>query len=215
MFFGILNGLSGATISARDWYLMTMKNIIPNRSSNQRGFSLVELVIVIAIMLVLSAITVPSVVRSMNAYRLNVATTALQNIVETTRFNAVRRNTFVSLRQTVVAGQPAFYVDLGGGPYVATDPVFLLPNYIQVSPAGAPAASTTGLPNTAALGGGCITFNSRGVVDYTTCGGGVPSVWFISLGSTTVNSGFRAVTVTPMGQAKTWMAPVSGTWHLM
>ena len=215
MFLGILNGLSGATISAGDWYLMTMKKMTPNRSSNQRGFSLVELVIVVAIMLVLSAITVPSVVRSMSAYRLNVATTALQNIVESARFNAVRRNTFVSLRQTAVGGQPAFYVDLGGGAYVATDPVFILPNYIQVAPAGAPAASTTGLPNTAALGGGCITFNARGVVDYTTCGGGVQSVWFISLGSKTVSSGFRAVTVTPMGQAKTWMAPASGTWHLM
>jgi hypothetical protein len=71
------------------------------------------------------------------------------------------------------------------------------------------------LANTAALGGGCISFNSRGVVDYTNCGGGVQSVWFISLGLTNNIGGYRAVTLTPMGQAKSWTAPASGTWGVM
>ncbi|HTB92141.1 MAG TPA: prepilin-type N-terminal cleavage/methylation domain-containing protein [Candidatus Sulfotelmatobacter sp.] len=186
-----------------------------NRLSTQRGFSMLELVIVLAVMLVLSAITLPSVVRSMSIYRLSVATTSLQNIIETARFNAVRLNTKVSLRQINLGGQTAFYVDLTGTGYVGTDPVFLVPNYVQISPAGAPAASTTGLANTAALGAGCITFTSRGVVDYSTCGGGVQSVWFISLGSVSANTGYRAITVTPMGQAKTWSGSTGGNWGLM
>ncbi|HET7105249.1 MAG TPA: prepilin-type N-terminal cleavage/methylation domain-containing protein [Candidatus Acidoferrum sp.] len=188
------------------------------RLSTQRGFSLIELVVVLGIMMVLSAISVPSIVRSMNIYRMNSTATSLQNLVEVARFNAVRRNTSISIRQAVVSGQAAYYVDLANGPYVGTDPVFLVPNYVQMSPAGAPAASTTGLANTAALGAGCITFNSRGVVDYTTCGGGVPKVWFISMGlmgSANINVGFRAITVTTMGQAKVWTAPASGTWGAM
>jgi type IV fimbrial biogenesis protein FimT len=192
-----------------------MKNMPKDRLSVQSGFSMVELVVVLGVMLVLSAIGLPRLVTSMSVYKANVAASSLQNLIEVARFNAVRRNTTISLRQTLVNGQAAFYVDLAGGAYVNTDPVYIVPTTVQLAPAGAPAASTTGLANTAALGGGCISFNSRGVVDYTTCGGGVQSVWFISLGLTNNNGGFRAITVTPMGQAKSWTAPTGGTWSTM
>jgi type IV fimbrial biogenesis protein FimT len=192
-----------------------MKNMPKDRLSVQSGFSMVELVVVLGVMLVLSAIGLPRLVTSMSVYKVNVAASSLQNLIEVARFNAVRRNTTISLRQTLVNGQAAFYVDLAGGAYVNTDPVYIVPTTVQLAPAGAPAASTTGLANTAALGGGCISFNSRGVVDYTTCGGGVQSVWFISLGLTNNNGGFRAITVTPMGQAKSWTAPTGGTWSTM
>jgi len=177
---------------------------------------MVELCLVVALMLILSAIGLPRLVTSMSVYKVNVAATSLQNLIEQARFNAVRRNTKVSLRQTAINGQAAFYVDISNsGAYVNTDPVYVVPTTVQVAPAGAPAASTTGLANTAALGAGCISFNSRGVVDYTTCGAGVQSVWFISLGLTNNNGGFRAITVTPMGQAKSWTAPTGGTWSTM
>jgi len=176
---------------------------------------MVELVVVLGLMLVLSAIGLPRLVTSMSVYKLNVATSSVQNLIEVARFNAVRRNSTISLRQTLVNGQAAFYVDLAGGAYVNTDPVYVVPTTVRVAPAGAPAAATTGLANTAALGGGCISFNSRGVVDYTTCGAGVQSVWFISLGLTNNNGGFRAITLTPMGQAKSWTAPAGGNWGTM
>ena len=193
-----------------------MKKMRQNRLSIQRGFSVVELVVVLGLMLVLSAIGVPRLVTSMSVYKVNVATTSLQNLIEQARFNAVRRNTKVSLRQGVINGQAAFYVDIANsGAYVNTDPVYVVPTTVQIAPAGAPAATTTGLANTAALGAGCITFNSRGVVDYTTCGAGVQSVWFISLGLTNNSGGYRAITVTPMGQAKSWTAPTGGTWSTM
>ncbi|HEV2103112.1 MAG TPA: hypothetical protein VGR58_10075 [Candidatus Acidoferrum sp.] len=188
-----------------------------NRLSAQRGFSMIELVVVVGMIMVLSAISVPKIVNSMSVYKLNVASTSIQNLIEVARFNAVRRNTTLSLRQTVINGQAAFYVDIPNtAVYVNTDPTYIVPTTVQIAPAGAPAAATTGLANTAALGGGCISFNSRGVVDYTNCGGGVQSVWFISLGLTNGNGGFRAVTLTPMGQAKSWTAsPAGNTWGLM
>ena len=177
---------------------------------------MIELVVVVGMIMVLSAISLPKIVNSMSVYKLNTASTSIQNLIEVTRFTAVRRNTTLSLRQTVISGQAAFYVDIpNSGAYVNTDPVYVVPMIVQVAPAAAPAASTTGLANTAALGGGCISFNSRGVVDYTNCGAGVQSVWFISLGLTNNNGGYRAITLTPMGQAKSWTAPVGGTWGLM
>ena len=194
-----------------------MKKMPTNRLSAQRGFSMIELVVVVGMIMVLSAISVPKIVNSMSVYKLNVASTSIQNLIEVARFNAVRRNTTLSLRQTVINGQAAFYVDIPNtAVYVNTDPTYIVPTTVQIAPAGAPAAATTGLANTAALGGGCISFNSRGVVDYTNCGGGVQSVWFISLGLRNGNGGFRAVTLTPMGQAKSWTAsPAGNTWGLM
>jgi len=178
---------------------------------------MIEIVVVVALMMVLSAIAVPSVLQSMSVYRLNSTATSVQNLIEVARFNAVRRNTTVSFRNTTLGGQTAFYVDLtNSGAYAAgTDPVFYVPTYALIAPAAAPAASTTGLANTAALGNGCISFNSRGVVDYTTCGAGVQSVWFISLGLANGTGGYRAITLTPMGQAKSWTASAGGNWGTM
>lgn len=205
-----------AFIRSNDWSLMTMKTMRNNRLSAQRGFSLIEVVVVMALMLVLSSIAIPSVMSSMNIYRLNNAATSLQNIIEVARFNAIRRNTEIDLRQAVVNGQAVFYVDLQkNNTYVNTDPVYFVPGNVQFAPVGAPAAGTTGLANTAALGGGCIGFDSRGTVTYATCGAGVQSVWFISLGLNNGYRGFRAITVTPMGQAKSWTALASGTWGTM
>jgi type IV fimbrial biogenesis protein FimT len=195
---------------------MTMKNMREKRLSNQGGFSLLELLVVVGLMMVLSAIAMPSVLQSVSVYRLSSTATSVQNLIEVARFNAVRRNSTVSFRQTTLNGQPAFYVDLtNSGAYATTDPVYLIPTYALVAPAGAPAANTTGLANTAALGNGCISFNSRGVVDYTTCGAGVQSVWFISLGSVNGTGGYRAITLTPMGQAKSWTASTGGNWGNM
>ena len=177
---------------------------------------MIELVVVLGMIMVLSAIGLPSITNSLAVYKLNAASTSLQNMIEQARFNAVRRNARVSLRQTLINGQAAFYVDIqDNSVYVNTDPTYVVPTTVQFAPPGAPAAGTTGLANTAALGGGCISFNSRGVVDYTTCGGGVQSVWFISLGLTNNLGGYRAITLTPMGQAKSWTAPVGGTWGTM
>ena len=193
-----------------------MKNMPTDRLSTQRGFSMVELSLVLGLMLVLSAIGLPRLINSLSVFKLNTASTSMQNLIEQTRFNAVRRNTTISLRQTLINGQAAFYVDIpNSGAYVNTDPTYVVPTTVQIAPAAAPAATTTGLANTAALGGGCISFNSRGVVDYTNCGGGVQSVWFISLGLTNGTGGYRAITLTPMGQAKSWTAPASGTWGTM
>lgn len=178
---------------------------------------MIELVVVVAIMLLLSAMALPRVVQSIRIYRLNIAASSLQNIMEIARFNAIRRNTSINLRRTTVAGQELLYVDLqGNGAYVNTDPAYFLPTDMQIGPAGAPAAASTALPNTQALGaGGCITFDSRGTVNYTNCGGGVPVVWFIAINQIASANIYRAVTITPMGQAKAWAAASGQNWKTM
>jgi prepilin-type N-terminal cleavage/methylation domain-containing protein len=196
---------------------VTMEKSSKHSFSTERGFSLVELIVVVAMVLTLSAIAVPSVMQSIGIYRLNVAATSLQNLVEVTRFSAIRRNTQISFRQTTLNGQNLFYVDLNGtGIYANTDPSYLLPLDMQIAPAGAPAASATNLANTQGLGSsGCIGFDSRGVVNYSTCGSGTPVVWFMSIGLSSSTTGYRAVTVSPMGQAKSWTASSNSIWNTM
>jgi len=54
-------------------------------------------------------------------------------------------------------------------------------------------------------------FDYRGTVNFT--GGGPTWAYFLALAYTNqAQYGCRAITVSPMGQTKTWKAPAGGTW---
>src|SRR5437870_6708095 len=54
-----------------------------------RGFSLVELVIVVAIALIVMAIAVPGIRRSLQYYSLRSGTTSLTGAIQSARYNAI------------------------------------------------------------------------------------------------------------------------------
>src|SRR5207249_6189677 len=70
------------------------------RRSATAGFSMVELVVSICLMLILTAIAVPSLMRSLRAYQLNSAAASVSDMLKFTRFEAVRRNTQINLQFT-------------------------------------------------------------------------------------------------------------------
>ena len=59
---------------------------------NRRGFSLLELMIVVAIAVIVSAIAVPVVTRAVATYRLNSSGTAVASMLEMARLTAVKTN---------------------------------------------------------------------------------------------------------------------------
>jgi len=62
------------------------------RRSRIAGFSMVELAVSLTVLLILTAIAIPSLMRTFRTYQLNDAAARLSDILKFTRFEAVRRN---------------------------------------------------------------------------------------------------------------------------
>src|SRR5712664_3129140 len=62
------------------------------RRSRIAGFNMVELAVSMTVLLILTAIAIPSLMRSFRTYQLNDAAARLSDMLKFTRFEAVRRN---------------------------------------------------------------------------------------------------------------------------
>src|SRR5258708_27225403 len=68
------------------------------RRSRIAGFSMVELAVSLTVLLILTGIAIPSLMRSFRTYQLNDAAARLSDMLKFTRFEAVRLNTTVPLQ---------------------------------------------------------------------------------------------------------------------
>ncbi|PYT73842.1 MAG: hypothetical protein DMG39_05430 [Acidobacteria bacterium] len=186
------------------------------------GFSMLELVVSICVMLVLTALAIPSLVRSLRAYQLNSAAASVSDMLKFTRFEAVRRNTQVNFRMQAN----------GAGWLVGSDSNnsgVLDPTEKQQLIAGFPALLSAGIappPNAirAALGGaalttlsganGAVTFDARGAVRQGINGVLAVNPYVFYVGNANdPDSGYRAVVLLPSGSTQTWTASQGGPWR--
>jgi type IV fimbrial biogenesis protein FimT len=192
---------------------------VPRTKGHERGFSLVELAIAMAIILVISAVAMPSITRTLRTYQLNDATQQLAGILKFTRYEAIRRNLQVScLNAQGGANAPAnvWSDDNGDNVEQPTErQIILSGNYTLVPSGAAPGglAGAVGAPALTAVnpGAGNVTFDQRGAV--------VPgaTIYVFYVGSTTMpENGYRAVIILPSGSVQVWSFPGGaggGTWH--
>src|SRR6266850_7661988 len=82
--------------SERGNYLGRSATFSGTRRSRNGGFSMVELAVSLTVILILTAIAIPSIMHSFRTYQLNDAAARLSDQLKFTRFEAVRRNTSVS-----------------------------------------------------------------------------------------------------------------------
>jgi prepilin-type N-terminal cleavage/methylation domain-containing protein len=178
------------------------------------GYSLVEMMMTLAVGLVLVSVALPAMVSAIQGYRLNSAAQQIANFIDLTRYTAIRNNKVTSLQSAVQNGTTILYIDLNGdGQMEANEPRVMLPSDIVIANGDSliPSRASTSLPNLQDFSNQ-ITFDSRGVLNFGP-GGIAPAPYFLALGFTTrVDSGYRAITVTPMGQTKMWRGPANGAW---
>ncbi len=71
---------------------------------NQRGFSLVELVVAVTVILILTAIAIPNINQTMESYRLETSASAIVGKLMDARINAIKRNRPAWLAINLAAG---------------------------------------------------------------------------------------------------------------
>src|SRR5437763_15100249 len=76
-----------------------------------QGFTLIEMMIVVIVILMLSAIAVPQLMSTVNDISLRYAAADFSGLVQSARIQAVRKNTFYTVQLgTLPSSTPAYYI---------------------------------------------------------------------------------------------------------
>jgi len=199
-------------------------NTLSKRSATMSGFTTVELVVTMAIVVIVSAVALPRFVETYQNYQLNDYATKMANILKFTRFEAIRRNTVLSCMTQLVgaAGLTQVWADsdangafdnterqvLFSGPVILTAAAnvpgtgalaaAIGPGTVLVNPAAAAAAPSI-----------MATFDARGAVNP-------PAVFAYYLSyANNPNTGYRAVILLPSGSMEVWASDPNGNWRTL
>ena len=196
-------------------------NIVSPRRSPRNGFSLVELVLSLAVLLVLTSLAIPVIVRSLQSYQLNSSAAQLAGMLKFTKFDAIRQNTKVSCQIAQSGGDWLVWVDSNGNLVAdGAEPEMVISGTTTLLPA---ASVPSPNPIIAALGPGAsalpwmvlsgantsITYDQRGVLSYA----GSATIYALYVGNTSdPSSGYRAIITLPSGAVQVWASSSSGNW---
>jgi prepilin-type N-terminal cleavage/methylation domain-containing protein len=187
-----------------------------NRLRRMRGFTLVELLIVVTVILIVTATATPMFVRAIQNYRLTDAATQVAAIMKAARFEAIQRNTTVIWRISQAGNTTRLWVDINrDGVFNPTEKLVQFNTNINVvAPAGAPnaagLAAAIGVAGLTAVppANGNLTFDSRGAVTNP------PAAYVVYISEApTAGNYFRAVILLPSGITQVWTAGAGGAWQ--
>ncbi|MDP9161656.1 MAG: prepilin-type N-terminal cleavage/methylation domain-containing protein [Acidobacteriota bacterium] len=206
--------------------LETMK---ANASLRRRpsGFSMLELVIVLAIVLLVAAMAVPMGMSAVSNAKLRYAALTFTGLIQDARIEAVKRNSFFKIEPTVLSnGATGYYVDLSlpptarPGALVTTDPIAPMEQAItlyfgQTGPAPNQAALVAAVNFTPEPAGSRPAFNARGLpclsasATSPTCpatiNGGINMGYLTFISRTAFGAtNWKAVAITPSGRVQLW-----------
>jgi type II secretory pathway pseudopilin PulG len=181
------------------------------RRSATAGFSIVELVVSLCILLILTAMAVPSLMRSVRTYQLNSAAASVSDMLKFTRFEAVRQNKKVSF--LLAPSGSGWIVWTGPGTDTApslTEKQFPISGFASLVTSGFPSGPAIAGTSTVLSGSSCtpacLSFDARGAVSPL-------QAYVLYIGSITdPDPGYRAVVLLPSGSTQIWSAPSAGPW---
>lgn len=172
--------------------------------SQARGFSLLELMIVVGVSLAVAAIAIPSAITATQNYKLRSTASSVSGVIQKARMLSVARNSYYPVAST---SGGLLSVDVGTSSVNPADKVSLqLSNGITIVTSGAPAVNaiagsltpfTTSLPQ----------FNPRGLPCFGSPCVADPSkmyIMFLRQDRSLTNTGWAAVNVTPAGRVQVW-----------
>jgi hypothetical protein len=182
---------------------------------------MVELGVSLSVLLILSAIAIPSLMSSFRTYQLNDAAARMSDMLKFTRFEAVRRNRQVCflMKQNAYAWTVGTdstcggTLDLNGKQQVITGFATLLLASQSGLPGQGPICSLFKISGAclndtlSGLNGGAVGFDPRGAVS-----GLVAYVFYVG-SNADPEFGYRAVVLLPSGSTQIWTAPNGGTWQ--
>jgi prepilin-type N-terminal cleavage/methylation domain-containing protein len=206
---------------------MRRVTLLGSKRIASRGFSLIEVVIAMAVILLLSAIALPAFVNAYRTYQLTDAATQFAGLLKFTRSEAIRlnTNTNVSCQIQQTASVPPVtnawtdtdgdgIEDPGEKQLLFNGTVNLVPPAAVPNAAGLPAAAFVPPLATAPalvpvpLANGVVTFDRRGAVNPA-----APQVYVFYLSNLNDTSiGARAVILLPSGSIQVWKADSLGNW---
>jgi len=186
--------------------------------ASERGFGLVELMVVVAIILITTVIALPNFLKVLRSSQLSNGATQMADILKQTRFQAIRRNTSITCRIGQSGGATQVWVDSNG------DSNFNPGELVTVYPGNVNLIAAASVPGTASLANavgtgitlttvsptaGTYTFDARGAVSPA-------AVYVMYVANAAIPSlGYRAVVLLPSGSIQIWTADQSGSWHLL
>jgi Tfp pilus assembly protein FimT len=189
-----------------------------NRRGSARGFSIVELLVVLFIIIATSAIALPNFLRMLRASQLTNGANKVADILKLTRFQSIRRNTSTTCRISASSTSTTIWADTNGDSVVDSgeSQTVFSGNVNLVAAASVP--GTTSLAT--AIGtnvtlvavsptAGTYTFDQRGAVSPA-------SVYVTYVTNSALPAlGYRAIVLLPSGSMQIWSGDTSGNWTLL
>jgi prepilin-type N-terminal cleavage/methylation domain-containing protein len=209
---------------------VVVKSMAKSRASLalQSGFSLAEMIVVVAIILVVGGMAVPNLTRAVDASRIKGSTQALAAAYQDARIRATQKDTSYQVLISPPGISPAqICIDMDGDGACSTgDPVTTFPGQVRVSNLGVPVPLGPAQLNYRAVdtehstaSGGGLTWNALGLpCQQGAAGTCIATGWvqYLQLQRANGDVMYAAVTVSPTGRVKTWTfipsANGNGNW---
>ena len=130
-------------------------------SRKTRGFSLVELMVVVGIALVVMAIAIPNIMTAISDYRLRSAASNLAALFQSARMKAIHDNRYYAVRYATVSGAKIAFVDVNNNnTFDNAEPNVQMPSGTSAVLGGGPSVGSLNLGWTPKLPP--VRFNSQG-----------------------------------------------------
>jgi prepilin-type N-terminal cleavage/methylation domain-containing protein len=200
------------------------KEPVAGKSRHAKGFSMVELLVVVAIVMVISGMAVPQITTTLRTYQVTSAASQVADAIKFSRFEAIRRNSAMSFLASWSGVRWGVGTDSNGdGILQASERQYeITGNVTLLTAAGVPTSinlpGALNVPAITVLSGSsatkAIAFDPRGAVNFAASAGGVTTVYVLYVGPTSLSTqDYRAVVVMPSGLTQVWAGNAANAWH--